>query len=113
MVTLEAKHEAVSYLQAAYSVSERRACAAVAVDRSSIRYQSKRPDDAELRDQARQLASERRRFSCRRNHMLPERKGIQVSLKELRRIYSGEKLQVKRRDRRKRALGTHGDRWKS
>ena len=49
-MTPDAKREAVSYLQAAYGVSERRACSAMAVDRSTIRYESKRADDTELRD---------------------------------------------------------------
>jgi len=105
-VTPDAKREAVSYLQIAYGVSERRACAAMAVDRSTVRYESKRPDDTELRDQVKQIASERRRFGYRRIHVLLEREGIQVNLKKLRRIYSEEKLQVKRRGGRKRALGT-------
>jgi putative transposase len=106
VVTPDAKREAVSYLQAAYGVSERRACAATAVDRSTVRYQSKRPDDAKLRDQVKQIASERRRFGYCRIHVLLEREGIQVNLKKLRRIYSEEKLQVKRRGGRKSALGT-------
>ena len=105
-MTPDAKREAVGYLQAAYGVSERRACSAMAVDRSTIRYESKRPDDTELRDQVRQIASERRRFGYRRIHVLLEREGIQVNLKKLRRIYSEEKLQVKRGGGRKRALGT-------
>ena len=92
MVTPDAKREAVSYLQAAYGVSERRACSAMAVDRSTIRYESKRPDDTDLRDQVKQIASERRRFGYRRIHVLLEREGIQVNLKKLRRIYSEEKL---------------------
>ena len=78
----------------------------MSVDRSTIRYESKRPDDTELRDQVKQIASERRRFGYRRIHVLLEREGIQVNLKKLRRIYSEEKLQVKRRGGRKRPLGT-------
>ena len=66
----------MNYLQAAYGVSERRACAAMAVDRSTIRYESKRPDDTELRDQVKQIASERRRFGYRRIRVLLEREGI-------------------------------------
>ena len=85
MVTPDAKREAVSYLQVAYGVSERRACSAMAVDRSTIRYESKRPDDTQLRDQVKQIASERRRFGYRRIHVvLLEREGIQVNLKKLR-----------------------------
>jgi len=99
VVTPDAKREAVSYLQAAYGVGER-------VDRSTIRYQSKRPDDTELRDQVKQIASERRRFGYRRIHVLLELEGIRVNLKRLRRISSEAKLQVRRRVGRKRALGT-------
>jgi len=75
VVTPDAKRKAESYLETAYGVSERRACAAMAVDRSTIRYQSKRPDDEELRDQVKQIASERRRFGYRRIHVLLEREG--------------------------------------
>ena len=85
-MTPDAKREAVSYLQTAYGVSERRACAAMSADRPTIRYESKRPDDTELRDQVNQIASECRRFGYRRIHVLLEREGIQVNLKKLRRI---------------------------
>jgi len=67
VVTPDAKREAVSYLKAAYGVSERRACAAMSVDRSTIRYESKRPDDTELRDQVKQITSERRRLALGRS----------------------------------------------
>jgi hypothetical protein len=86
-------------------VSEGRAQRWQWIDQRS-RYESKRPDDTELRDQVKQIASERRRFGYRRIHVLLEREAIQVNLKKLRRIYSEEKLQVKRIGGRKRALGT-------
>ena len=49
MVTPEARWEAVAHLCDAYEVSQRRACNVLSVDRSSVRYKSVRPDDAELR----------------------------------------------------------------
>ena len=52
------------------------------------------------------VAAERRRFGCRRIHIMLERQGIAMNLKKLRRLYREEKLQVRRRDGRKRALGT-------
>ena len=45
----------------------------MAVDRSTIRYESKRPDDAEQRDQVKQIVSERQRIGYRRIHVLLER----------------------------------------
>ena len=62
MVTPAARREAVAHLCKAYEVSERRACAALGTDRSSMRYRSRRPEDARLRARLRELASVRRRF---------------------------------------------------
>ncbi len=89
-----------------HQVSQRRACSALDVDRSTVRYQSRRDDDANLRDAMKAVAKERRRFGYRRLHVMVERQGWQVNHKKFRRIYREEKLQVRRRGGRKRALGT-------
>ncbi|MBB3175069.1 putative transposase [Endobacter medicaginis] len=70
------------------------------------RYASRRPDDTEIRQRLRRLADERRRFGYRRLHILLQREGIQVNHKKLFRLYRQEKLGVRRRGGRKRALGT-------
>ena len=106
MVTPDAKREAVAHACAEHGVSQRRACEVLAVDRSSVRYRSIRPDDADLREAMRRVASERRRFGYRRIHVMLQRQGIDMNLKKLRRLYREEKLQVRRRGGRKRALGT-------
>ena len=87
-------------------MSQRRACSALDVDRSTVRYQSRRDDDTELRDAMKAVAKERRRFGYRRLHVMVQRQGWQVNHKKFRRIYREEKLQVRRRGGRKRALGT-------
>ena len=69
-------------------------------------YQSRRDDDEELRATIRRISKERRRFGYRRIHVMVEREGHRVNHKKLRRIYREEKLQVRRRGGRKRALGT-------
>ena len=89
-----------------HQVSQRRACNVLQVDRSTVRYQSRRVDDAELRDAIKRVSRERRRFGYRRIHVMVEREGHMVNHKKLRRIYAEEKLQVRRRGGRKRALGT-------
>ena len=94
------------HLCKAHGVSQRRACDAVQVDRSTVRYQCKRPDDSDLREEIKLVAKERRRFGYRRIQVMLERKGIFMNHKKLRRIYTEEKLQVRRRGGRKRALGT-------
>lgn len=106
MVTPDAKRAAVAHLCGTHGASQRRACAVLAVDRSSIRYVGRRGDDAELRAQIREIAAERRRFGYRRVHIMLERQGVRMNLKKLRRLYAEEKLQVKRRKGRKRALET-------
>jgi putative transposase len=106
MVTPDAKRVAVAQACAVHRLSQRRACAALAVDRSTIRYVSRRGDDAELRAAIREVAAERRRFGYRRIGVLLERRGITLNQKKLRRLYAEEKLQVRRRGGRKRALGT-------
>ena len=58
----DAKRQAVVHLCKAHGVSQRRACATIQVDRSTVRYQSKRPDDSELRTEIKLVARERRRF---------------------------------------------------
>lgn len=76
------------------------------VDRSSVRYKSIRPDDGHLREAMKKMANERRRFGYRRIHVMLERQGIHMNQKKLRRLYREEKLQVRKRGGRKRALGT-------
>jgi len=71
-----------------------------------IRYRSRRPDDYAARVRLRELAASRRRFGYRRLHILLDREGSHMNLKKLRRLYAEERLQVRRRGGRKRALGT-------
>jgi putative transposase len=78
----------------------------IGTDRSSIRYRSSRPDDAALRARLRELAAIRRRFGYRRLLVLLRREGVRMNHKKLRRLYAEERLQVRRRGGRKRALGT-------
>ena len=106
MVTPAARREAVAHLRVAFEVSERRACTAVGADRTSVRYRSNRPDDAVVRARLRELAAIRRRFGYRRLHILLNREGLVMNHKKLRRLYREERLQVRRRGGRKRALGT-------
>ena len=90
----------------AHGISERRACGILGADRSAVRYRHRRGDDAGLRARLRSLAGERRRFGYRRLGLLLSREGVRVNHKKLRRLYAEERLQVRHRGGRKRALGT-------
>ena len=120
MVTPAEKRNAVSHLVAAHGMSERRACKATGFCRMTIRYETTRPDDRVLRERLTELTRERRRFGYRRLHVLLRREGLVVNHKKLFRLYREEKLGVRRRGGRKRALGTRApmlvplrpnDRW--
>ena len=106
MVTPVGRREAVTYLQATYAMSERRACGVLGTDRSSVRYRSSKPDDGVIRARLKALAQERRRFGYRRLHVLLRREGHAVNRKCVQRLYREEKLTVRRRGGRKRAIGT-------
>jgi len=76
------------------------------VDRTSVRYRGTRSDDGAVWVRLRELAAIRRRFGYRGLHILLRREGIVMNHKKLRRLYREERLQVRRRGGRKRALGT-------
>jgi putative transposase len=87
-------------------MSERRAGKAIGCCRMTVRYESTRPDDRDLRERMKAIAHERRRFGYRRVHILLKREGYMVNHKKLFRLYREEKLAVRRRGGRKRAIGT-------
>jgi putative transposase len=69
MVTPVARREAVAHLCQTYEVSQRRVCAAIVAERTSVRDRSLRPDDGAVRARLRELAAIRRRFGYRRLHI--------------------------------------------
>jgi len=120
MVTPAAERKAVARLVDAYGMSERRACKTIGCCRMTMRYKTTRADDAGLRQRMRAIAHERRRFGYRRLHVLLKREGYVINHKKLFRLYREEKLAVRRRGGRKRAIGTRApmlvpvapnDRW--
>ena len=100
-----AKREAVARLQAGFGMSERRACAVIGADRTSMRYRSCRGGDEDLRARLRELAGQRRRFGYRRLHILLRRDGVTINRKKTQRLYREEGLTVRRRKGRRRAVG--------
>jgi putative transposase len=72
------------------------------MDRSTLRYRGKRPDDSALRQRLRKLAAERRRFGYRRLGWMLAREGHAMNHKRLYRLYREERLLVRRRGANKR-----------
>ena len=75
MVTPAAKRKAVAHLKDGIGMSERRACKAMGCCRMTIRYETARGDDRDLRERMKAMAQERRRFGYRRLHVLLRREG--------------------------------------
>jgi putative transposase len=96
----------VAHAQEVHRISQRRACSPLGADQASIRYRVRRPDDSPVRTRLQELAAEQRRFGYRRLGILLAREGTRLNHKQLRRLYVEEKLQVRRRGGRKRAVGT-------
>jgi putative transposase len=104
MVTPADEREAVAHLQTRFEMSERRACRVAGCCRMTVRYRPCR-EDGPLRERLCQLAHQRRRFGYRRLHVLLRREGFAVNHKRVFRVYREEKLGVRRRKGRKRAMG--------
>ncbi len=100
------KRRAVRDVMDRHGLSERRACELADLHRSVFQYRKRGQDDVALRKRLRELANERRRFGYRRLHILLQREGVEVNHKKLFRLYREERLTVRKRGGRKRALGT-------
>jgi putative transposase len=96
----------VEKLMADHGFSERRACRLIGVNRSAWQYEPLRGKDDAVRERMREIANERRRFGYRRLAILLKREGNGMNLKKVYRLYREERLTVRKRGGRKRALGT-------
>lgn len=106
MVTPTQRREVVGWAQTAYELAERRACRAVGVSRSLVRYQSVKPSQDPLRRRLRELAASRVSWGYPRLTILLRREGWHVNHKRVYRLYSEEGLTLKRKrpKRRKSAV---------
>ena len=89
-----------------HGLSQRRACRLVGIGHSTLRYQRRRASDEAVRQRLRELAAQRRRFGYRRLGWLLAREGQAMNHKKVYRLYREERLMVRRRGGRKRALGS-------
>jgi putative transposase len=93
----------VALVVSEYQYSERQACKLLSLDRTTYRYQPRPDHNAELREKLIALARQKPRYGYRRLCALLERGGSKASPQRVYRIYSAERLAV-RRLKRKRLL---------
>ena len=96
----------VARVRAALEVSERRACRALGLHRSGVRYEaSADADGAALAERVRELAQANPRYGYRRVAALLRAEGRKVNVKRVLRVWRAEGLRVPRRQRKRRRLG--------
>ena len=88
-----------------FMVAERRGCRWLGVNRKLLHYRSRRVDETLLRQQLESLAVAHRRYGLPRLVVLLRRAGVRDNHKRIGRIYRAAGLQVRKRIRRKLALG--------
>jgi putative transposase len=102
-----ARRQAVEHFIAVFGLSQRQACELVGLQRCIYRYQSRRTDDALLRERLKQLAREHPRWGYRFLWVLLRREGHKVNHKRVLRegaclrLYREEGLKLRPKKRRK------------
>ncbi len=104
----------VAWVERSYQLSQRKACQALGVARSSVRYVGIRPEQTALRRRLRELALDRISYGYRRVHVLLRREGWQVNRKRVYRLYRDEGLGLRRRrPHRRRSAVQRGPRQRA
>ena len=90
----------MAFVSSEYRLSERTACKLLGVERSSYRYEPRPDRNVELRDE---LVKQRQkpRYGYRRLHALLSRRGQEVNVKRVYRLYVEEGLMMRRKKRKR------------
>jgi putative transposase len=96
------RRRVAEWARSAFQVSERRACSATGIARSTVRYQSCKPLQEPLRRRLRELAAVRTYAGYRRLHTYLRREGWEVNHKRVYRLYMEEGLALRRKKPRRR-----------
>ena len=94
----------MAFAQSEFHLSERTACKLLGVEGSSYRYEPRPDCNAAIREELLKLARQKPRYGYRRLHALLCRRGHEVNVKRVYRLYLEEGLSV-RRNKRKRPCG--------
>lgn len=95
----------VALLMAEHRLSERHACRLLALDRSTYRYEARPDDNHQLREALVALARQKPRYGYRRLWAILTRRGWEVNVKRIYRLYREEGLIVRRLKRKRVVRG--------
>ncbi len=84
-----------------FSLSQRRACALVQLQRCSFGYRKRRGDDSRVRERLKQLAQQHPRWGYRFLALLLRREGYKINHKRVLRLYREEGLKLRPKRRKK------------
>jgi putative transposase len=93
----------VAFAVEQFSLTERRVCKLVGLDRSSYRYEPRPDHNAALRQEVVNLARQKPRYGYRRLHALVSKGGFGASVQRVYRLYRAEGLMVRRLKRKRLA----------
>ena len=91
----------VALVVAEHGLAERYACKLLNLDRSTYRYEPRPDRNAKLREALLELAKQNPRFGYRRLWALLTRRGWDVDVKRIHRLYRAEGLMVRRLKRKR------------
>lgn len=96
----------VALVMAEHQLSERHACRLLDLDRSTYRYEAAPDADAKLREALAELAKQKQRYGYRRLWAILVRRGWEVNVKRIYRLYREQGLMVRRLKRKRVLRGT-------
>ena len=106
MVSLASLRGVSEYLQSTYRISERHSCRIISLNRSTKRNTPRTERDQELRAEIHRLSNRYPRFGYRKIYDKLKESDWQVGRERVRLIRKQEGLQVVRKQKKKRLLGT-------
>jgi putative transposase len=77
----------VQHVIGCFGLSQRRASLLIGLSRNTLRYEPGPDKDEQLRARMKEIAEQRRRFGCRRLHIMLKREGLVRNHKRTERLY--------------------------
>ena len=91
----------MSFVIKKHRCSKRRACRLIQIHWNSYHYKPRPDQNVEIRKRLKELADQRRRFGCKRLHVLLKREGHEINHKCTERLYQEEGLSLRKRKRKR------------